>query len=80
MLSSDADRLERLEKAVGRLPRTTREIFIARRVDRLSYEEIAERTGLSEPQIQRHMARAIAKLVRLTDDEPLSWWQRLLRG
>ena len=57
----------------------TREIFLARRVDGLSYAEIAELTGLSERQVERHMARAISRLVRLVEDEPLRWWERLIR-
>ena len=78
MSSDDPERLERLEQAVGRLPLMTREIFLARRVDGLSYAEIAELTGLSERQVERQMARAIARLVRLVDDEPLRRWERLL--
>ena len=37
---------------------------MARRVDGLSYDEIAERTGLSHKAIEKQMARAIAHLDR----------------
>ena len=76
--SQDAEELQRLEQAVRRLPVLTREIFLARRVDRLSYGEIARLTGLSERQVERHMARAISMLVRLADGKRLRWWERLL--
>ena len=79
MPSDSPERLKRLEQAVGRLPLITRETFLARRVDGLSYAEIAKLTGLSERQVERHMARAICRLVRLVDDEPLRWWERLIR-
>jgi hypothetical protein len=39
--------LKRLERAVRKLPRLQREIFLALRLDDLSYDEIAERTGLT---------------------------------
>jgi RNA polymerase sigma-70 factor (ECF subfamily) len=61
------DRLRRLEAAVLRLKPKTREVFLARRLDGLSYAEIAERTGLSVRSVERHMSKAIAKLSRLMD-------------
>lgn len=61
------DRLRRLETAILKLKPLTREIFLARRLDGLSYSEIAELTGLSEKAIERHMAKAIAKIMRLMD-------------
>ena len=61
------DRLRRLEAAVMRLKPKCREVFLARRLDGLSYAEIAERTGLSLRAVERHMSKAIAKLSRLMD-------------
>lgn len=61
------DTLRRLEAAVLKLKPRTREIFLARRVKGLSYEEISELTGLSANAIEKHMAKAIAKLSRLMD-------------
>jgi RNA polymerase sigma-70 factor (ECF subfamily) len=76
--TADPELLKRLEKAVSRLPHTTRAIFIARRLDDISYEEIAERTGLSVRQVERHMARAIYRLSREIEDGASRWWERLL--
>jgi len=58
------DALRRLEKAVSRLDPRTREIFLAHRIDGLSYGEIAVRTGLSVKTVEKHMSRAIAFVAR----------------
>ena len=76
---TDPDLLRKLERAVSQLPRATREIFLTHRLDDLSYEDIARRTGLPVRKVERHMARAIYLLCRELEDEPLGWWQRLLR-
>ena len=76
---TDPDLLRKLERAVSQLPRATREIFLTHRLDDLSYEDIARRTGLPVRKVERHMARAIYLLCRELEDEPLRWWERLLR-
>lgn len=77
--SSDPEFLERLNQAIAALPRRDREIFLAHRVDGFSYQEIANRTGLSVPRVERHMARALYGIDRTLEGPPLHWWQRLLR-
>jgi RNA polymerase sigma-70 factor (ECF subfamily) len=72
----DAGLLRRLEEAVASMPRRQREIFLAYRVDGLTYGEIASRTGLSVRQVERQMARAIHKLCRHMDGHPITWWER----
>lgn len=54
---------QRIERVVSRLNRTTREIFLAHRLDDMSYTEIAERTGLSVKQVERRMAKAMHRLM-----------------
>jgi RNA polymerase sigma-70 factor (ECF subfamily) len=61
------DTLRRLEAALMKLRPRTRQIFLARRVEGLSYAEIAEITGLSTRTIENQMSKAIAKLSRLMD-------------
>jgi RNA polymerase sigma-70 factor (ECF subfamily) len=75
----DAELLRRLEHAIRTVPRRTREIFLAHRLDDMSYAEIAQRTGLSVREVERHMARAIYRLCKEVDREPLRWWERLRR-
>jgi RNA polymerase sigma-70 factor (ECF subfamily) len=74
----DPELLKKMERAMLKLPRSTREIFLAHRLDNMSYQEIADRTGLSVRQVERHMAKAICQLCRELDDEPRRWWERLL--
>ena len=78
MSDHDTELLRRLEEAVAAMPRRQREIFLAHRLDGLSYAEIAERAGLSVRQVERQMTRAIHKLCKQMDGQPLSWWERWL--
>jgi RNA polymerase sigma-70 factor (ECF subfamily) len=65
------DTLRRLEAAMLRLEPKTREIFLAKRLDGMSYAEIAERTGLSVKGIEKHMSKAIAMIDRAMErDRP----------
>jgi RNA polymerase sigma-70 factor (ECF subfamily) len=72
----DPDLLRRMEESMLNIPKLQREIFMAHRLDDMSYVEIAERTGLTVRQVERHMARALYKLVKQLDGRKLSWWER----
>lgn len=61
------DTLRRLELAIAKLKPKTRKIFLAHRLDGLSYSEIAELTGLSVKGVEKQMSKAIAKIDRLLD-------------
>lgn len=74
----DPELLKKLERAMLKLPRSTREIFLAHRLDDMSYQEIADRTGLTVRQVERHMARAIYRLSKEVYDGPVRWWERWL--
>jgi len=67
--------IDRLNAIARRMPRLTREIFLAHRLDDLSYEEIARRTGLSVQEVERHIARAILFLDRGLHEPPRPWWK-----
>ncbi len=58
------DQLERIEVALRKLKPFTRDVFVAHRVDGYSYEEIAQRTGLSVRGVEKQMRTAIKKLGR----------------
>ena len=47
-----------------RLSPKTRQIFLAKRLDGMSYAEIARRTGLSVKRVERHIAKALATIDR----------------
>jgi RNA polymerase sigma factor (sigma-70 family) len=77
---ADPELLKKLERAVSKLPRTTREVFLAHRLDDMSYQEIAERMGLPVGDVEDHIAKAIYRLCRELDRDPRRWWERLLGG
>jgi len=52
------ERLARLSVCLGRLHETTRTIFLAHRVDGMSYQEIARDRGLSISAVEKHIAKA----------------------
>ena len=64
-LLESRDMLRRLEVAMMRLRPRTREIFMAHRIDGMTYAEIAERTGLSVKGVEKQMSKALAQLDRL---------------
>jgi RNA polymerase sigma-70 factor (ECF subfamily) len=64
-LLESRDMLRRLEAAILRLRPRTREIFVAHRIEGLTYSEIAERTGLSVKGVEKQMSKALVQLDRL---------------
>ncbi|MEG3088342.1 RNA polymerase sigma factor [Sphingomonas sp. PB4P5] len=60
------DRLRRIEAALQKLKPRTREIFLAHRLDGMTYGEIAEWTGLSVKGVEKQMSKAIAEIGRIT--------------
>jgi RNA polymerase sigma-70 factor (ECF subfamily) len=73
----DKPTLEELEAAILTLRPHDREIFLAHRLDHLSYRQMAEITGLSIHQIEKSMAHAIGDLHRaLRSKVPRRrrWW------
>lgn len=56
------EQVARLSVCLGRLSEKTRDIFLAHRVEGLSYREIAEAHGLSISTVEKHVARAMQKV------------------
>lgn len=52
------ERLARLSLCLGRLNEKTRDIFLSHRVDGMTYQEIAQRHGLSISTVEKHIAKA----------------------
>lgn len=59
--------LRRVEAAIAKLSPKTRDIFVAHRIDGLSYAQIAEEAGISVRTVEWHTTNAIAKLDRMLD-------------
>ncbi len=76
---TEAEITERLEAGLVRMPKLRREIFLAIRLDDLSYAEIAERTGLSVEQVERHFAQSMLTLREALDRQPEVPRRRILR-
>ncbi|WP_239987565.1 sigma factor-like helix-turn-helix DNA-binding protein [Sphingosinithalassobacter portus] len=72
------DELARIEDAVRRLPRLEREVFLAVRLDGLTYAEIAARTRLTPRQVERLFAQALTNILRNMASPRRRWWRRLL--
>lgn len=67
--------LLRLAAAIEALPAGCREVFRLRKVDGLSQRDVAQRLGLAESTVEKHMARAVRLLGQTlgapkTDDRP----------
>lgn len=71
----DPGTTKRIERAVGKLPRLQREIFLAARLDDMSYVEIAERTGLTAGQVEREIAKALVNIARRMNRQRRRWWR-----
>lgn len=67
--------LRKLERAFATLKPKHQRLILMRRVDGLSYAEIAERLSTSVEQVERRMAQAILALDRAMDDEERPWWR-----
>jgi RNA polymerase sigma factor (sigma-70 family) len=57
--------LRRLAEALDRLPDKCREVMWLRRIDNLSQKEVAQRLGLSEKTVEKHVMKGMK---RLTDE------------
>lgn len=70
--------------AIAELPERRRHIFLLRRRDEMSYEEIAERTGISIPTIKSHLFRATlflrTKLLPYLALAMCAWFAAVERG
>ncbi|MGB3317639.1 MAG: sigma factor-like helix-turn-helix DNA-binding protein [Sphingopyxis granuli] len=67
--------LWRAERAVDRLPRMTRKVFLAIRVEELRYSEIAARFGISVADVEAHFAVALRILMKAMDEKDPWWWR-----
>lgn len=56
-------RIARLKEGLDRLPERTRRILLSRRLDGLTYKQIAQREGATEAAIEKQVARATLELM-----------------
>jgi DNA-directed RNA polymerase specialized sigma24 family protein len=73
----DPARLRQMRRAIRKLPRLQREIFLALRFDdALTYSELGERHGLTANQVQDLFARSLVNFMSHLDAKPRRWWRR----
>ncbi|MGH8550316.1 MAG: RNA polymerase sigma factor [Methylococcales bacterium] len=53
------EQCEILLDAIASLPRVCRHVFLLRKIDELSYRDIATRLGISKKTVQRHLVKAM---------------------
>ena len=75
MSREDRLRLWRAERAVDRLEEMDRRVFLAIRVEELSYSEIAEKFGITVPDVEAHFAVALRVLFEVMDEKDPWWWR-----
>ena len=56
------ERMARFGHCVARLNEKTRDIFLAHRIDGMSYQEIAQRHQLSISTVEKHVAKALLQV------------------
>lgn len=64
---SNREKLERLSKALEKLPAKQRQVFVMRNFDELSYEEISKITGKSVGGLKANYFHALKKVMELVD-------------
>lgn len=68
-------RLWRAERAVDRMHGMDRKVFLAIRVEELSYSEIAERFGITVAEVEWHFAGSLRVLMKAMDEKDAWWWK-----
>jgi RNA polymerase sigma-70 factor (ECF subfamily) len=63
--------LRRLQLALDKLPERLRNALVMRKVEGLSIREIAQRTGLAEKTIEKHLTEAMRALAHILYRENL---------
>ncbi len=61
-LTGDREELQRVGECIAALPGKIRDVFILRRVEGLPQKQVAERLGLAESTVEKHMSKAFQLL------------------
>ena len=75
MSREDRLRLWRAERAVDRMEEMDRKVFLAIRVEELSYPEISVRFGITVAEVEWHFAGALRVLMTAMDEKDPWWWR-----
>jgi RNA polymerase sigma-70 factor (ECF subfamily) len=69
-------RPSRVQRALARLSGLERDVFLAVRIDDMSYAEIGEKIGRSEQKVMKLFGRALYNLDCNLRDPRRHWWRR----
>lgn len=58
---------QRLEVAIAQLPEKHRTVFLMSRIEKMTYQEIADRLGLSKKAVEKRMSKALVELRKLSE-------------
>lgn len=67
--TADRQNLRQLRAVLDELPDRTRQVFALNRIEGLSYQQVAQRMGISESSVQKHLARALLHATRRLRDK-----------
>jgi RNA polymerase sigma factor (sigma-70 family) len=67
--TSDRQELRRLAQTLEQLPDKCRQAFILRKVEGLSHRQIAQHMDISPSTVEKHIASALSRIMRLYGDE-----------
>lgn len=60
--------IARIEWAIARLPKRTRDVFLMHRFDDLRYDRIAHRLGISEKAVEQEIVRTLRAIRKARED------------
>jgi len=75
MSREDRLRLWRAERAVDRMEEMDCKVFLAIRVEELSYSEIAARFDITVADVEWHFAGSLRVLMTAMDEKDPWWWR-----
>jgi RNA polymerase sigma-70 factor (ECF subfamily) len=78
--ASARQEFEKLQRVIANLPTQCRRAFEMRRLEGYSQREIAERMGISEKTVEKHVAKALARVIESMGTTPDSTPERLSTG
>ena len=67
--------LRRAERAVRRMSNLERRVFLAIRVDEMSYAEVAAELGISVAEVEQNFAASLDVLLRVVELKDPWWWK-----
>ena len=71
----DRLRLWRAERVVGRMHGMDRKVFLAIRVEEMTYPQIAARFNISVAAVEAHFAASLRIMMKVMDEKDPWWWR-----